>query len=166
MYGQCIIDRRQSWPLSLHFFPWRLFQCSSSLLSTAIRIFCRVCERYQIVYCTNKLFTVTPIAGRRTTGSIQILNFSSCKLQPVSPILPKLASIFQITYAAAMCILVVVQFVRVSVQMYRATKRWQLNRYMSLLARQGILYFFAYVPVSTCPCLLRCLPGALTCRPS
>lgn len=46
---------------------------------------------------------------------------------------------------AVTCVLVVIQFVRQSVQMYRITKQWQVNRYMILLFRQGILYFLVYV---------------------
>lgn len=57
------------------------------------------------------------------------------------------ATIFQITHGAAMCLLAIIRFVRQSLQMYRATKQWQPNRYMSLLVTQGIFYFFAYVPV-------------------
>ena len=59
------------------------------------------------------------------------------------------AIILQITHSAALCVLGVIQVMRQSLQLYRATKQWQLNRYMSLLARQGILSFFAYVPVSS-----------------
>lgn len=36
--------------------------------------------------------------------------------------------------------------------MYRVTKQWQINRYMNILVKQGILYFFVYVY------LLRCVP--------
>ena len=31
------------------------------------------------------------------------------------------------------------------VEMYRATKQWQPNKYMQLLMREGILYFLVYV---------------------
>ena len=61
----------------------------------------------------------------------------------------KVANILQIAHAAVVCILGVVQFLRQSFQMYRVTKRWQINRYMSLLVKQGIIYIFVYVPVSS-----------------
>ncbi|KAF8558825.1 hypothetical protein OG21DRAFT_1519573 [Imleria badia] len=54
-----------------------------------------------------------------------------------------------ITHGGVMCILAIVQFVRQSLQMYRVTKQWQLNRYMGLLVKQGILYFLAHVLVSS-----------------
>ena len=42
-------------------------------------------------------------------------------------------------------ILAVTQTLRESIDMYRATKQWQPNRYLKLLARHGIIYFFTYV---------------------
>ncbi|KAI9570973.1 hypothetical protein HD554DRAFT_288472 [Boletus coccyginus] len=42
-----------------------------------------------------------------------------------------------------MLFLVIFQFVQQSLQMYSVTKQWQINRYMNLLVKQGILYFFA-----------------------
>ncbi|KAF8548549.1 hypothetical protein OG21DRAFT_749256 [Imleria badia] len=62
-----------------------------------------------------------------------------------------MAAMIQITHGAAMCNLTIVQFGRQSLQMYRLTKQWQPNRYLILLVRQGILYFFAYVAVSSFP---------------
>lgn len=42
-------------------------------------------------------------------------------------------------------VLAVTQTLRESIDMYRATKQWQPNRYLKLLARHGIIYFFTYV---------------------
>ncbi|KAF9233832.1 hypothetical protein BU15DRAFT_66268 [Melanogaster broomeanus] len=47
-------------------------------------------------------------------------------------------------------ILAVTQFVRESLEMYKAIKQWRSNRYMELLVRESILYFIAYVPLSPC----------------
>lgn len=55
--------------------------------------------------------------------------------------------IVQITLGGVMCLLIAIQFVRTSLQMYKATKRFQLNRYVNLLVREGMLYFLAYVHV-------------------
>ena len=57
----------------------------------------------------------------------------------------EVAGILQITHGAVVCILGVIQFMMQSLQMYRVTRQWQPNRYMVLLVREGILYFFAYV---------------------
>ncbi|KAF8553295.1 hypothetical protein OG21DRAFT_1485495 [Imleria badia] len=71
----------------------------------------------------------------------QILDFSFCVLQATSPVWTNVAVIFQITQGAAVCMLAIVQSARQSVEMYRLTKQCQLNRYMSLLIKQGILSF-------------------------
>ncbi|KAF8552125.1 hypothetical protein OG21DRAFT_1486466 [Imleria badia] len=75
------------------------------------------------------------------TKTVQILDFSYCVWQNNLPSLMKVVSILQMTHAAAMCILAIAQFVRQSLQMHFVTKGWQLNRYINLLVRQGILYF-------------------------
>ena len=72
-------------------------------------------------------------------------------VQPIPVIWMTVAAILGITHSAVVCTFVIVQFVRQSVQMYRVTKQWQLNRYMTLLVQQGIFYFFAYVPLSSFP---------------
>lgn len=45
-----------------------------------------------------------------------------------------------------MCTLAVTQFTRQSLQMYKATKQWQSNRFVNLLVIEGVLYFLWYVP--------------------
>ncbi|KAN0094349.1 hypothetical protein V8E55_002636, partial [Tylopilus felleus] len=42
---------------------------------------------------------------------------------------------------AVTCIFIAIQFVWQSLQMYRATKQWQLNRYINLLFREGTICF-------------------------
>ena len=44
-----------------------------------------------------------------------------------------------------MCLLAIYQSFRQSFQLYKATKRWQLNKYFQLLVNQGILYFSMWV---------------------
>ena len=60
-------------------------------------------------------------------------------------------------------ILALIQTVKESVGMYKATKRWQPNRYIKLLAKHGIIYFFAYVD---CFLLPICHPSHNTCKSS
>ncbi|KAF8553297.1 hypothetical protein OG21DRAFT_1261156 [Imleria badia] len=73
----------------------------------------------------------------------QILDLSVCVVEPTSPIWTEVVTILQMVHGATMCILVIFQFVRQSLQIYRATKHWQLNRYTNLLVKQGIFYFLA-----------------------
>ena len=53
------------------------------------------------------------------------------------------------TLSALMCLLVVIQLIREALQMYKATKRFQLNGYMNLLVWEGMIYFLTYVDVSS-----------------
>ena len=96
------------------------------------------------VYYTNRLSTTATLD--RTVVTVQILDFSICTV-PYSlwPAWVYVAFILQITHGVTTCILVTIEFVRQSLQMYQVTKQWQLNRYMSLLVKQAVLYFFVYV---------------------
>jgi len=52
--------------------------------------------------------------------------------------------ILQMIFGGVLCMLVSAQCARRSLQMYHATNQWQLNQYMGLLVRQGVVYFFAF----------------------
>lgn len=52
------------------------------------------------------------------------------------------------TLGAMLLILAVTQTLKQSVTMYKATKQWQLNRYMEQFMKDGVLYFLVYVSVS------------------
>ena len=105
----------------------------------------------EIICCTDQFSAAAALGGAHTVGTSQILDYSICVAQP-EPFLfrrwAQVGAILQIAHGAATCILVAVEFVRQSLQMYRVTKQWQLNRYMNLLAKQAILYFFVYVYLS------------------
>ena len=76
----------------------------------------------------------------------QVLNYSICEFQIVvlfSVILLQTAA--QVILGTLMCLLAVIQSIRESLQMYRVTERFEISRYLSLLTRDGILYFLAYV---------------------
>lgn len=47
--------------------------------------------------------------------------------------------------SAMLLILAIVQTLKQSLTMYKATERWQPNRYMERLVKDGILYFLVYV---------------------
>ena len=77
--------------------------------------------------------------------NIQIANSSICAVDASALIWTDVNAIFQAVHAAVVCIFAIVRFVQQSLQTYRLTKQWQLNRYLRLLVRQGILYFLSYV---------------------
>lgn len=82
-------------------------------------------------------------------ATIQVLDFSFCVQQSDgSLVLFDIVTALQIALSALMCSLVTLEFIKQSFQMYRATERFQLSRYMNLLVREGIIYFFSYVYVS------------------
>ncbi|KAF8547884.1 hypothetical protein OG21DRAFT_837284 [Imleria badia] len=53
--------------------------------------------------------------------------------------------ILRLVLSIALLILAVIQTLKQSVDMYNATKQWQLNQYMQQLIRDGSLYFLIYV---------------------
>ena len=82
----------------------------------------------------------------------QVLDFSYCVVQFSFNALNGnilLINSAEIALGALMCLLVVIQFIRESLQMYKATKRFRLNHYMTLLVREGMIYFVVYVYVSS-----------------
>jgi len=72
---------------------------------------------------------------------VQILGLSFCQLGFVPLGWNKASSITQLIHAAVMCTLVVIQFIWESLRMYKATKQWQLNRFINLFVMEGVLYF-------------------------
>ena len=78
----------------------------------------------------------------------QVLDFSFCMLQNGFPVWLEAVTAVQITLGALMCLLVTIQFIRQSLHMYQVTKRFEPSRYMNLVAREGLLYFLAYVCLS------------------
>ena len=56
-------------------------------------------------------------------------------VQPTLSIWAKVAAILQVTNSATVCVFPTVQFARESLQMYRATRLWELNQCVSLLVK-------------------------------
>ncbi|KAF8552029.1 hypothetical protein OG21DRAFT_1486496 [Imleria badia] len=115
---------------------WAMYHRSRLILGTLLTLFSM--EIIAII-----LAVVMGISPRNTSVVIiQTLDYPSCVVLP-TPVWLNEATILRITHGAAMGMLAIIQFVRQSLQMYRVTNQWQLNRYMNLLVKQGILYFFA-----------------------
>ncbi|KAI9573186.1 hypothetical protein HD554DRAFT_2059614 [Boletus coccyginus] len=56
--------------------------------------------------------------------------------------------------SAVLLVLALAQTLKQSVQMYKATKQWQPNRYMKLLVSDGIIYFFTSLLYNTTQAIL------------
>ena len=95
---------------------------------------------YRAHYITRHVLSPDSIA---TTA--QVLDFSFCVAQPFPGTWAEIVDSVQIALGALMCLLVAVHFVKESLQMYRATKRFQLSHYTNHLVREGMLYFLMYV---------------------
>ncbi|KAF8434806.1 hypothetical protein L210DRAFT_3552406 [Boletus edulis BED1] len=81
-----------------------------------------------------------------TTGHLS--SFSFCNVSAYGPLAFNMFMLQlnpRLALAATLVILAVTQTVKQSVEMYKVTKQWQLNRYMQLLVRDGILYFVVNV---------------------
>ncbi|KAG9312081.1 hypothetical protein JVU11DRAFT_7364 [Chiua virens] len=50
----------------------------------------------------------------------------------------------QILFSVMLCMLAIIQ----SIQMYRLTKQWELNQYINILVKQGVIYFLALLPLN------------------
>ncbi|KAF8452874.1 hypothetical protein L210DRAFT_2061202 [Boletus edulis BED1] len=74
----------------------------------------------------------------------RVLNFSFCN--PSFTNAPPTHNVYivvpRLVLGATLMILTVFQTLKQSFEMYKLTKAWQPNRYMKVLARDGILYFF------------------------
>ncbi|KAF8558539.1 hypothetical protein OG21DRAFT_1481245 [Imleria badia] len=76
-----------------------------------------------------------------TVSISQLLDITVCNIVYSTQTWNNARTIIQFVLGTAMCILVTVKFVRDSLQTYRATRKWQLNIYMTPLIRDGLLYF-------------------------
>jgi len=77
---------------------------------------------------------------------IQVLGSSLCSYKHTrfAHTWTKVVIILQMIYGGVLCILASAQFARGSLEIYRATKQWQLNRYMNLLVWQSVVYFLIF----------------------
>jgi len=87
--------------------------------------------------------TTVTLKNMTAFETVQILDMSFCSMQLSTQSVWHMVSIVsQIVHGALLCTLVIIQFVWQSIQMYRATQRWELSKYINLMVKQGIIYFF------------------------
>ena len=111
-----------------------------------------------VTYLSGEFRAKSESPGRfRTNGSpssaifhpvtvLRVLDFSFCYYSgDTAPYLAIYVTIPRQILGVVLFILPVTQALRESIHMYKATKHWQPNKYMALLARDGILDFFLYV---------------------
>ena len=98
------------------------------------------------------LTQVTPdlLPPSLSVTTVQVLDFSFCNTSHnhTSLIAAVYASMPQFVLSAILLVLAVTQTLKESINMYKATKQWQPNRYMGQLVKDGIMYFLVCVLVS------------------
>ncbi|KAG9310135.1 hypothetical protein JVU11DRAFT_9750 [Chiua virens] len=78
-----------------------------------------------------------------TIGQISDILFCDASLSLPSPLWSYMFPNFALS--TTLLILAIVQTLKESLDMYKVTNSWQLNRYMKLLVRDGILYFVTHL---------------------
>ena len=80
--------------------------------------------------------------------TIQVADFTICTAASVSKVLLPavlLWNIPQFILSVALLCFAVIQVLKQSFEMYKATKQWQPNKYLERLVTDGIIYFLVYV---------------------
>ena len=93
------------------------------------------------------MFNTKYISAERIGVDVQFLNFSYCLPQTFSAIYPEIIDITQVVLGTLMCLFIGFRLIRESIQVYKRRKRIQLNHYVELFTREGILYYIAYVHI-------------------
>jgi len=77
------------------------------------------------------------------------LDLSFCSVIASANVWNEVALLCQLIHAGIMCTLVIIQFIILSVQMYRATRHWRLGPLFNLLVMEGMTYFFCHLDVES-----------------
>jgi len=72
---------------------------------------------------------------------VPLLNHIVCTITFTTQAWNKASAIAQFTYGAILCSLMVGKFARDLLQSHQGTRKWHFNRYITLLVRDGVLYF-------------------------
>jgi len=117
---------------------WALYNRSRLIIGTLLTLYGTNVVSFLVYYV---VFSAR-FRNHTLVGTAQVLEFSFCVSDVIStPIWAQALDSVQIVLGALMCLLVAVQFIKEALQMHSVTKRFQLNRYMKLLVREGVIYF-------------------------
>lgn len=83
---------------------------------------------------------------RVATAAPVIGSLTSCASARVLLVFADFQTSAQLALGAWMCLLVVIQFIKESVRMYRVGKQFLFSEYQKLLVWEGVVYFTWYVP--------------------
>jgi len=118
---------------------WALYDKSRFILATLLPLLAT-----EVVSCLANSIVISTrynSLGKAT----QVLDLSLCVPQASLVVPAEVGDISQLTLGALMCLFIAIRFTRRSFEMYKVTKQYRLGRYMNLLTREGIFYFFVIV---------------------
>ena len=100
--------------------------------------------------------------------TIQVTDFTICTASFNKALLPSLIlyKIVQFILSVALLSFAVIQVLKQSFEMYKATKQWQPNKYLQQLVTDGFMYFFVYVFLFYTLSITTCKYQELTARTS
>ena len=131
------------------------FTCRRLLFPLFLQVFTtipirtsQVCLMLNCMYYFNHMPVVMHLLLPISPVSIvRVVDFSFCNASWINA--PSLLHVYgdipRFVLGTTLLVLAVIQTLKQSVEMYKATKQWQPNRYMQQLMRDGIIYFLVYV---------------------
>ena len=158
MFTQCGVNQEQFSVSSCSSLGCKLSLASSLGPYTSIPIHtCHVCLGASKAHC------ILTLNFSSLVRVIQFPFFNSSAICDVFLDPPQNITIYffipRFLLSALLLILALIQTIKESVEMYKATKWWQPNRYIKLLAKHGIIYFFTYVD-----CFLLPISRPISCK--
>ncbi|KAF8452762.1 hypothetical protein L210DRAFT_3626779 [Boletus edulis BED1] len=99
-----------------------------------------------VVFLTTASIYIEPKYSK--VSVVQLLDITICSITLSTRIFNIVNATIQCSLSTVLCILVVVKLAKDTLQMYQATRAWQINRYISLLTRDGLVYFVATLFIS------------------
>ncbi|KAF8556921.1 hypothetical protein OG21DRAFT_507966 [Imleria badia] len=109
----------------------------------------------QGIYDNPNAYLKVGVVQLTSTGSSKYYCTVTTSTASIAVFLPTIYSLIpRFVMGVTLLLLAVIQTCKQSLQMYRATKRWQPNRYMQQLVKDGIIYFlmnlhYNFVPVES-----------------
>ncbi|KIJ07007.1 hypothetical protein PAXINDRAFT_103148 [Paxillus involutus ATCC 200175] len=120
---------------------YAMYRRSKILLAILLAIYIPttvLCTVATIMY-SHPNVTLTVTTTEAAVFNFCIATYDTTSLFGTYTVIPRLV------LGVILCTLAVAKFVRQSLDMHKAIKQWQPNRYLELLTRESVLYFIAYV---------------------
>jgi len=136
---------------------WALYHRSTVILVTLLILYTIEFILYFVAA------VIISIQVDHTVTSVHVLDFSFCKIADSSVVWNEIMNYVQLALGTLMCLLIAIEFMKQSLQIYKVTKQFQLSCYINLLTREGMVYFLF---VLTCAAIALAesinLPTAIT----